>query len=51
MDIDQAYKNLLSAKPEEDEAEIHPMRQRMMELELEKKLLEKKYLELKGEHQ
>lgn len=51
LDLEQAYKNLLAEKPNEDAPEMDPIRQRMMELELEKKLLEKKYLELKGVHQ
>ena len=51
MDTEDAYKNILAFKPEKDEDEGNPLKEKVMELEVEKKILEKKYLQLKEERQ
>lgn len=49
MDTEEAYKNVLAYKPGKDEHEGNPLKEKVVELELEKKLLEKKYMQLKEE--
>jgi type II secretory pathway component GspD/PulD (secretin) len=51
LDTEIAYKNLLANVPKPDEDEGNPLQEKILELELDKKLLEKKYLDLKGEKQ
>lgn len=51
MDTDTAYKSILSFKPKKDEDEGNPLKEKIVELELDKKILEKKYMDLKGGQQ
>jgi general secretion pathway protein D len=48
LDTEAAYKSVLNFKPKKDEDAENPLKAKVVELELEKKLIEKKYLELKG---
>lgn len=51
LDTEAAYQDLITYKPKKSEGEeVNPLQEKVMDLELEKKLLEKKYLEVKGEH-
>jgi general secretion pathway protein D len=51
LDTEAAYKSILAYKPKKNENDENPLKEKVVELELEKKLIEKKYLELKGEQQ
>ncbi len=51
LDTEAAYKSVLTYKPKKDEDLNNPLNEKIVELELEKKLIEKKYLELKGGQQ
>ena len=50
MDTGKAYQSMLSFVPKPDPDETHPLQEKVMELEVEKKILEKKYMNLKEEH-
>jgi type II secretory pathway component GspD/PulD (secretin) len=49
MDTEAAYKKVLAFIPKKDEFEGNPLQEKVLDLELQNKLLEKKYLELKEE--
>lgn len=51
LDIEVAYQNLINFKPEIKEDDENPLKEKVLELELDKKLLEKKYLDIKGAQQ
>lgn len=51
LDTETAYKSILTYKPKKDENDENPLKEKVVELELEKKIIEKKYLEMKGEQQ
>jgi general secretion pathway protein D len=48
LDTEAAYKSVLEFKPKIDLDQENPLKEKVVELELEKKLIEKKFLELKG---
>jgi general secretion pathway protein D len=51
LDSEAAYKSILEYKPKTDEDEGNPLKEKVLDLELDRKLLEKKIIELKEGHQ
>lgn len=48
MDVEATFTNFVNDIPKKDPNEIDPMNEKLVELEMDKKILEKKYTELKG---
>jgi len=51
MDTEKAYQSVLNYIPKPDPDADNPLKEKILDLETEKKILEKKYMELKEEHQ
>lgn len=51
MDVEATFKNFANDKPKIDQDAIDPTNERIVELETDKKILEKKYMELKENSQ
>lgn len=47
LDTEEGFKNFVNYAPKQNTEEVHPLKERVVELELEKKILEKKLLDQK----
>ncbi len=51
MDTEKAYKHVLNFKPKSDDDAENPLRSKVIDLEIDKKILENKYMTLKEEQE